>query len=122
MANIDVTELLTDPDFVDDITIVRRTSAVNDDGINVITETQLKAVASVQSGDNDLVNRLPDGIRVSDTITIYTKTEIITSKTGGYPDIVIWNNQRHQVIGVTPWGNYGKGWYRADCVMEKPNA
>jgi hypothetical protein len=122
MANIDVTELFTDPDFVDPITIIRRAATVNDYGENVITESSISAVASVQSGDNDVINRLPDGIRVQDTITIYTNKELLTSQSGKYPDVILWDGVRHQVIGVTPWGNWGTGWYRADCIMEKPNA
>jgi len=38
MALVDVTELLEDPDFLDEITVIRRPYAINDYGENVLSE------------------------------------------------------------------------------------
>ena len=41
MSKIDVTELLTDPDFVDTIVLINRTPTVNTKGENVLSENEI---------------------------------------------------------------------------------
>ena len=48
MAQISVTELLEDPDFVDPIQVITRTTTVNGLGENILTETVLNTFGSVQ--------------------------------------------------------------------------
>lgn len=119
MALIDVSDLLNDPDFVNFFTIVRRTATVNDSGENILTESRLGAIGSIQAGNGDTLKRLPEAARKENAITVYTKTELRADNCGGYSDILIWKNQRFQVLTISPWGNYGAGWFMCDAIMEK---
>jgi hypothetical protein len=120
MALIDVSDLLNDPDFVNEFTVVRRTSTVNDFGENIIGDTNICAIGSIQAGNGDTLRRLPEAARKENAITVYTKTELkADNNSNGYSDIIVWKNQRFQVLVISPWGNYGAGWYQCDCIMEK---
>ena len=46
MAKIDVSFLLSDPDFIDPISVVRRVTTVNSYGENELTEETISAKAS----------------------------------------------------------------------------
>lgn len=121
MALIDVSELMSDPDFIDDFQIVRRSATVNNYGENEITENTINANGSIQSGNGDTLKRLPDGVQLSDVVTIYSNFPIYAERKDNYADIVIICGERYQVVLVTPWRNWGTGYNRIDAVMEKPN-
>ena len=119
MARIDVSFLLKDPDFVNSISIVRRTTTVNDFGENELTEETISAIASVQAADGKTLLSLPETARLEDYKNIYTKTKLIADETGKYSDIIIWEGNRYQLIKIYPWGNFGQGWYKGLCKIEK---
>lgn len=119
MAQIDVSPLMTDPDFVGPFTLIRRATLVNNYGENVLTETLINnVIGSVQSANADTFLRLPEAARSQNFITIYTKVQMRTDESGSYADAVIWKGRRYTVKKVTPWDNFGAGWYMADCEME----
>lgn len=122
MALIDVSELLSDPDFIDPFQVIRRSATVDSKGKNILTESApIDVEGSVQAGDGDTLKRLPDGAQLSSTITIYTQTPIYADPVGGYGDIILWKGQRYQVENSMPWDNYGGGYFRVDCIQEKPS-
>lgn len=119
MALIDVTDLLTDPDFTDPITIISRTSTVDAHGENQLADTSRAAVAVVEAASGETLKRLPAGAVVSDYITVYTNEHLVADSPGGYADVVQWQGKRYQVQVVTDWTNWGPGWTQADCLIEK---
>jgi hypothetical protein len=119
MARIDVSELMTDPDFISPFTIFRRSSNVNNFGENEVSEDEeVPTVGSVQAASGEAAKRLPDGVNLSKFITIFTKTELLAERVGGYPDQVLWKEKRYNVFQCVPWDNFGAGWYMADCELE----
>lgn len=114
MARLDVSELMNDPDFVHSFLIFRRTSTPNEFGENVLTEEEISAVGSVQPADGKTAERLPEGIVLSNFKTIYTKAIVSAS----YPDQIEWNRRRYNVHTVTPWEEFGEGWFMVDVEME----
>jgi len=123
MAEIDVSELLTDPDFVDDLQVIRRSATVNSRGENVVTEpTTISTVGSVQPAPAKAVQRLPEALRVSDVRAFFINLPIIQDGDSSYPDIIVYGGKRYQVITAAPWLNFGEGWNEGICVAEKPSA
>lgn len=118
MARLDVSELLLDPDFVDPFTIVRRVPTINGYGENVLAESTLDAVGSIQAPGKEAALRLPDGVLIASAKTIYTKTEIYSDKVSGYADQILYQGQRYNVLTVLPWGNFGSGWFEVDVELE----
>lgn len=122
MANIDVSFLCFDPDFASAIQVKRRASTVNNYGENQLTPTTIDAVGSVQPADGETMERLPEAMRSGDVISVYTMTRLYPDGPGTqYTDIVVWNGDDYQVKKCEPFGNYGAGYYKADCIRIDAN-
>lgn len=121
MAEVDVTELLYDPDFIDPICIVHRTPTVNEFGENVLTECIVSTIGSVQPASGKTINRLPDALRLSDVSSFWVKGNIIADGTSKYPDLLVFRGRRYQVQNVQDFSNWGSGWAEGTCVAEKPS-
>jgi len=120
MADIDVSELLLDPDFVNDLQLIHRTAVVSSAGKNVITElTPIDTVGSIQPANQKDILRLPEAMRLKDVRAFWIKAEILTDGSSQYPDIIKFGTKRFQVFAVEPWNNYGEGWNKGICVAEE---
>ncbi len=120
MAQIDVTELFTDPDFVDAMSLITRHPMVNTKGENFMNEVVLDSVGSVQPASGKTISRLPEALRVADVSSFWFKGEIVTSALNKYPSIIVFKGKRYQVLQVDDWTNWGQGWCEGVCVAEKP--
>ena len=119
MALIDVSDLLRDPDFTNVVTLIRRSVTVNGHGENVMTESACYITAVVQGDNTETLDKLPEGARLSDVITVYYRGTLTAERPGGYADIIVWQGKRFQVKEVTEdFLNYGAGFTKALCVLE----
>lgn len=121
MARIDVTELLSDPDFVDNVQIVSRQSSENTYGENVITESTRNLVGSVQPASGKALQRLPEALRVANVSSFWVKGEIVATADGKYPDLLVFKGKRYQVQFIFDWTNWGAGWTEGTCIVETPS-
>jgi len=118
MADLDVSEILDDPDFRDDGLICKRmTQTVSASGIasNDPTETEFSAVVISASGDR--LNRLAEGSRTSGSITLYTRFNLIPGSDAEDADVVAWRGRDYTVSSVKDWGHFGRGFISADCDL-----
>ena len=123
MALIDVSELLTDPDFTNTVTLVRRSSTVDTYGENTMVETSSSITAVVKGANTESLERVPEGARLSDLIDVYYKGQLTAESPGGYADIIVWQGKRYQVFEVVEdFMNYGAGFTKAVCKLEAVNA
>ena len=123
MALIDVSELLTDPDFTNTVTLIRRSSTVDTYGENTMAETSSSITAVVQGANTESLERVPEGARLSDLIDVYYKGQLTAESPGGYADIIVWQGKRYQVFEVVEdFMNYGAGFTKAVCKLEAVNA
>ncbi len=120
MPQLDVTELMTDPDFVDEMIQVSRQSRVDAYGVNHLTECKNETVGSVQPADGKLIERLPEAERVHNLMSFWMQGTIVASAPGKYTDILIFQGQRFQVKTVFDWSTWGAGWCEGLCVAEVP--
>lgn len=121
MAQIDITELLVDPDFIDPISIIHRISTVNNFGENVLVESVATGYGSVQPATGKTIQRLPEGLRVADVSEFYVKGTLVTDGSSLYPDILVFRGLRYQVQTVNDYSNWGAGWCQGTCVVEVPS-
>lgn len=120
MANIDVSFLMEDADFVDPIQIIKRQASINSFGENILTETVIDAIASVQGLDFETLKRYADSARLDDLITVYYKGQLNALTPSGYADIVVWKGSRYHVKNVTEnFYNFGAGFTVAVCELEQ---
>lgn len=120
MAQVDVTELLTDPDFVDVIGLITRVPMVNSLGENTIQESSITSVGSVQPASGRTIQRLPEALRVANVSSFWFKGKIIASEAGKYPSLLTFKGARYQVQMVFDWTNWGEGWCEGTCIAEAP--
>ena len=121
MAQIGVSELLLDPDFIDPVSLIHRSVTVNDFGKTVLTEQTVNTIGSVQPASGKQLERLPEALRIADVRSFFIKAEIVADATNKYPDIIVFQNHRFQVQVTKPWLNWGAGWNEGLCVREKPS-
>lgn len=120
MALIDVTELLTDPDFVDAMSVLTRVPSVNSLGENYLTETTQVSVGSVQPASGRVVSKLPELFRVANVSSFWFKGKIVATAPGRYSSIILFKGERYQVQTVNDWSNWGAGFCEGTCVAEVP--
>lgn len=120
MGQIDVTEILADPDFVDPLVLIHRKSSVDDFGENKLVEQGFPTYGSVQPVSGKTLARLPDELRVADVNSFWIKGKIVSDGKCQYPDVISFNGQRYAVQMVFDWTAWGEGWTEGTCVREKP--
>lgn len=112
MALIDVSELLTDPDFVDVVPLIRRTSVVLANGRAAVTESMSTIVASIQTPQSEESKLLPDGVSLTDSVSIYCKDRLSPAHEGRLADLVLWKGRRFQIHAlVQDFLHFGGGGY-----------
>jgi hypothetical protein len=119
VALIDVSELLIDPDFTDQATLITRTVQNEPNGKANVIETSQTITAVIQSGAQGSLDKYPEGSRLSDSITVYYRGELRMCNTGGLADVIVWQGRRYQVTDVDQdYLNWGSGYTRAICALE----
>lgn len=121
MALIDVSSLLSDPDFVDQIQHIFRRPTINSFGENLLTETCSNTVGCVQPASGRVIQRLPEDLQVANLSSFWIKGDIIASAPGKYSDVLVFKGKRFQVQTVFDWSNWGEGYSEGTCVAEKPS-
>lgn len=120
MAELDVSELMTDPDFVDVLVVYRRLARTNIHGR--IDKEEIKIVpnpiGSIQPGANPDMIRGTDVSMADDLITIFTNFRLQGITTRTIPDIVVYNGARYVVKLVNDWSAWGAGWVMAIASSE----
>lgn len=112
MALLDVSEILTDPDFVDTFVVVRRQEGISDKGRAVLTLTGLAASGVVNmAGPNDL-RRLPDAQLQDRTLSIVSRFPFFGASVGYQPDLIQWREGLYIVSVLDLYPQYGRGFYQ----------
>lgn len=120
MAQLDVSDLLLDPDFIDEITMIHRTATVNAFGETVLVEASTVTVGSVQPASGKEMKRLPESLQTADVRSFFIKAAILSDGTSQYPDILVFQGQRFQIQVVQPWLHWGSGWNQGLVIGEVP--
>lgn len=118
MAQLDVTDILADPDFMDTgLECERLTQTITGDGLAVNTPTILPFSAVVTSDKGDMLVRLATGERAEGSITVHTRFALSDGSTGQTADIVRWRGRRYTVTLVNDYSHFGRGFVAATCDL-----
>jgi hypothetical protein len=119
VAQINVTEVLVDPDFVDAMQLINRRPRVNSLGENMLADVEtINSFGSVQPASGKVLQRLPEALRSTNVCSFWFKGKIIASEPGKYASIIVFKGSRFQVQSVMDWSNWGEGWTEGTCVAE----
>jgi hypothetical protein len=121
MALLDVSELLADPDFCDQITRIAR-SVTLVKGETTIAETSGMIYGSVQGAEKEDLEKVPEAAILSDIIRVYSNSRLYPERPSGYSDIIVWKGARYAVKTVPEdFMHFGGGHCMALAVKEVPN-
>lgn len=124
MATIDVSKLISNPLFSNAFQIVRQTVVYVGPGrFNTLDSSPIDVVGVIQPSTPNDLERLPEGAKLHENITVYTKQPLsVEPQTGledGYTDIVLWDNKRWLVKYIIEnFLNYGSGWNKVIATLE----
>ena len=121
---INVSELISDPDFCQPITVIRRKTTV-ENFRNTVQETEIAIPNAVISIHTDLNEQNREGYtQIGESIDVYVNSYLYyTGDNGsnapageGYlSDIVLFEGKRYEVVEFSNYVQYGYG--RATCVL-----
>lgn len=118
MAQLDVTDILLDPDFMDlGLVCERAAQVVTNDGLAVNTPVLLPFAAVVTSDKGDMLVRVASGERVEGSITVHTPFRLSDGHSGQTADIVQWGGRRYTVSHVNDYSHFGRGFVAATCDL-----
>lgn len=116
MPFLDVSDIVTDPDFVSlGLLCIRSAVTTGLDGIAVTVPTQTKFAGVVTNDKGDVLERLAAASRTKGNITIHTRFPLRESGKGIAADQVIWLGTTYTVASVSDWSPYGRGFTAASC-------
>lgn len=116
MPDLDVSDILLDPDFADTgLLCERNDQAVGDDGMagNVTTPYTFTGVVTAFRGD--LTDMRPDGAYVAGSILIYTPFRLRMAGADISHDIVTSKGKRYIVKDIGDYSTFGNGFVWAVC-------
>lgn len=122
MPQIDVSDVLSDPDLAGEpFRVLRRSETVNSFGEGVLKQTVYDAIGSISpTGDQSLV-REEAYSQDADTIRVITTFRLRgASKDMGLnyqPDLVMWNDSFYIVKAANDFSRYGAGFIDAECIQ-----
>jgi len=120
MGAVDVSDVVSDPDLIDSITIVHREPTISQYGENLLEERGVPTYGSVQPASGKTLERLPDALRVAGVNSFWVRGKIISDGQCQYPDILVFKGARYAVQVVMDWTSWGAGWSEGLCIREKP--
>jgi hypothetical protein len=116
MAELDLSELMGDPDFADTgIQLIRNTQTLTN-GRVTLTPQNYFITASVQPVAANL-DILADGQRVASRLSVYTQFQLLAATDTTSGDIVVWNGRNYMTRVVEDFSNFGVGYVEATCEL-----
>lgn len=124
MADLDVSELMSDPDFCDLVKLVRRTASADDKGRNAVVEALPVDVLMVVQGLKAIdFQRFPDLVNLNGVKAFWYNGILLDENEAEYSDIVIYNGVRYQIHLIDEdFRNYGNGFMKAFGALEAERA
>lgn len=116
MALLDISEVLTDPDFMDNGLVCERSKEiVNDDGMVELTTETFTFSAVVTTNEGTRLEREMDLERISGSITVHSIFKLIDGSGDLTADIITWKGKRYTVTKIDDYGHFGRGFTKAIC-------
>lgn len=119
MPNLDVSDLLTDPDFADKFDVLRTTESVSSGGMVQQSVQTISSVIGVVTPMSDReLSRLPDAERLTGQVMVYTKFRLSDGEGNRTADIVRWADEEYTVVSTDNYSRFGAGFIAARCVLK----
>lgn len=104
----DLSEVVLNPDFAQDVTITRSSGSFGEGGwIN--TSSTIYAKGTIVVADSRALQQIPEGDRVVGSMQLLIDIQIYETSAarGGLSDQIVWRGDNYRVQKVDPWGDFG---------------
>lgn len=115
MPQLDVSGVLDNPMFQDQLSCTRNTQTVGSDGRAVNTPTVTPFSGVVTSDTGDVLTRLAEGSYIKGSIVVHTRFVLVDGADGTDADVVKWQGRQYTVSSVNDYSTYGRGFVAATC-------
>lgn len=103
---IDVSRLITDPDFCERF-VIRRRIGKWEAGRFIATPEDTAVTGIVEPTSGDDLEMVPEGDRVSGMMTFYTRQPVYLSQDKQQSDELIWRGRVYKAVQVLDWSRHG---------------
>jgi galactose-6-phosphate isomerase len=117
VAHLDVSDILTDPDFVSSLICERHAQRVGDDGVAVESKEELPFVGIVVNDSGDEPIRGEDATQMTGDMFVITRFALSDGTRGRAADTVIFQSVRYTVTHLKDCSNFGRGFCRATLTQ-----
>lgn len=120
MALLDVSFLLTDPDFADQVAVWRPTQTVDAHGVALVSYEVFVITACIAPASGAVLELIPEAERALESISVSSITPLRVANGSDQADEVDWNDKRYRVSIVQDYSNFGAGFTVATCLLKSP--
>lgn len=110
-SNINVHEMIKDPDFAQRFQIIRHEQGTFIDGLYSSLTNTIDVYGIVQPYQPKTVEYLPNGDQVTGDIKIWLNEQIFTTRINdtesGISDTIVYKNEKYKVTFVKDWESHG---------------
>ncbi len=113
MPLLDVNDVITDPDFAQDFTVVRFVRTVSAQGLTIDSPGLFATYGVILPLSGAQLAMLPEAERVGSYITVITPFKLVALSATTAPDHVQWHGQDYLIRSVNDWTDWGQGFVSA---------
>jgi len=122
MPDIDVSDVLCDPMFAEQLTVQRRREVVGSNGRTTVSVKTYKPYGVALPQQGDAAQRGPDHQNLARVLEVHAQFRLRGPSTDGtsefQPDVVIWNGDPYVVVRIFDSSHYGAGFTHAECISQ----
>ena len=119
MANLDVSDVLLDPDFMTKDLICKRIEvSVGNNGRSTQSEETFNFSGVVTTNTGQNMDRREDGTLIKGAINIHTRTQLTAGSEDHQADEITWKGKIYYVVQVLDNLHYGRGFNKAICDLK----
>lgn len=119
MPNLDVSDVLLDPDFMTlDLVCIRAEITALENGTASELQQNINFAGVVTTNNGLNMDRRPDGTLIKGAINIHTQFRLTSGDINTSADEVIWQGQTYIVSQVLSNAHFGQGFVKAICELK----
>lgn len=120
MPNLDVSDVLLDPDFMTaDLVCSRQQVKAGNNGRPQAVDSSMTFAGVVTTNNGLNMDRRPDGALIKGAINIHTQFALTAGDANTNADEVVWKGKIYTVTQVLDNLHYGQGFIKAICELKQ---
>ena len=119
MASLDVSDVINDPLFASEITMIKVSEGTDGVGNPLWTPCDPVMAKAVVTSDMRVIERLPEAIKTSGTILVRVRSKDIPEGFGKGFDTIVWRGRRFVIKDKADYSHFGRGMIRFVCAPEE---